>query len=369
MASALFSPLRVGPIELPNRIAIAPMCQYSAADGAPTDWHTMHWMTMAMSGAGMFVIEATGVERHGRITHGCLGLYSDECEAGIARVLAAARRVAMPGAKFGIQLGHAGRKASSQLPWRGGKALGANEDPWQTVSASALPFGDGWHVPVALDRAGMDRVREAFVQAARRAARIGLDSIELHGAHGYLLHQFFSPVSNRRTDEYGGSLDNRMRFPLEVARAVREAVPSSIALGMRITGQDWYDGGSTVEDAITYTKALRQIGLDFVCASSGGIRPDVKVVVGPNYQVPFAEQIKRATGITTRAVGMIADPKQAEEIVATGKADMVAMARAILDNPRWGWHAAEKLGAEMKYPPQYERGAAKLWPGAKLVRN
>lgn len=368
MSSALFSPLQIGPIEVPNRIAIAPMCQYSAQDGVPTDWHVMHWLTLAMSGAGMVVIEATGVERHGRITHGCLGLYSDECEAMIGRYLAAARRVAPPGTRFSIQLGHAGRKASVQLPWHGGKSLGPQEDPWQTVSASAEAFGNGFHIPAALDEPGMTRVRNAFAQAAQRASRIGFDAIELHGAHGYLLHQFISPVSNHRTDEFGGSFDHRMRFPLSVIKAVREVVPAKIALGIRMTGTDWFEGGLGASDAVAQARAFKQAGMDFACVSGGGSRPDVKVALGPGYQVPFAEAVKKESGIVTRAAGMIAEPLQAEEIIAKGRADMVAMARAFLDNPRWAWHAADKLGATMKLPPQYERSASKFWPGAKLAR-
>jgi len=369
MASTLFSPLKIGPIEVPNRIAIAPMCQYSAADGAPTDWHVMHWMSMGMSGAGMVVIEATGVERHGRITHGCLGLYSDEAEVGITRTLAAARRVSPPGTKFSIQLGHAGRKASVNVPWRGNKALGPNDDPWQTVSASAEPFAPDYHVPQALDEAGMERVRNAFVQAAQRAVRCGFDAIELHGAHGYLLHQFVSNVSNKRTDAYGGSLENRMRFPMSVVNAVRAVVPAHIALGIRMTGTDWYEGGLGTNDAVAQARAYKAAGLDFACVSGGGSRPDVKVALGPGYQVPWAEAVKKETGLVTRAVGMIAEAQQAEDIVANGRADMVAMARAILDNPRWPWHAAEKLGATIKLPMQYERAAAKVWPGAKIARG
>jgi 2,4-dienoyl-CoA reductase-like NADH-dependent reductase (Old Yellow Enzyme family) len=368
MTATLFSPIKLGRLELPNRIAVSPMCQYSAADGVPTDWHLAHLMTLAMSGAGLVVLEATGVERHGRISHGCLGLYSDECEAGIARVLYSARRVAPPGTAFGIQIGHAGRKASAQRPWEGGKALSAGEDPWQTVSASAIPFGDGWHTPAALDRAGMERVRDAFVQAARRAVRLGFEVIELHAAHGYLLHQFFSPVANRRTDECGGSLANRMRFPLEVARAVRDVMPATVALGARITGNDWYDGGTTPDEAVAFARALEQAGCNYACVSGGGIRPDVKIALGPGYQVPFAERVKRETGMVTRAVGLIADPVQADEIVRGGRADMIAMARAFLDNPRWVWHAADRLGATVAYPPQYARSTGKVWPGAKLAR-
>ncbi len=268
--SHLFSPLAVGAIEVPNRVVVAPMCQYSAADGCATDWHLQHLMQLAISRAGMVVLEATAVERHGRISHGCLGLYSDANEAALARVLDPARRVAAPGTRFAIQIGHAGRKASSQRPWEGGKPLTPAEDAWPTVAPSAVPFNPDGPPPQALDAKGMERITAAFVQAAERAVRLGFDAIELHGAHGYLLHSFVSPLSNFRKDNYGGSLENRMRFPLEVARAVRVAVPRSIALGARITGTDWADGGLGAEDAVAFAAALKGAGLDYICVSGGG---------------------------------------------------------------------------------------------------
>jgi 2,4-dienoyl-CoA reductase-like NADH-dependent reductase (Old Yellow Enzyme family) len=356
----LFSPLALGPVTVPNRIAVAPMCQYSAADGCALDWHLQHWCTLAMSGAGLVMVEATGVERHGRITHGCLGLYSDDCEATITRTLAAARRVAGP-TRFGIQLAHAGRKASSQLPWEGGAALGAHEDPWPTVSASALPFDDGWHLPAALDDEGMARVVAAFVAAARRAVRIGFDVVELHSAHGYLLHQFLSPLSNRRVDDCGGSLANRMRFPLRVLGAVRAAVPAGTALGMRISATDWVPEGWTLEDSIEYLQTAKAAGLDYVCVSSAGLTAKADIPLGPGYQVAAAERIRRATGLVTRAVGLITAARQAEAIVAEGRADQVALARAFLDDPRWGWHAADALGAEVACPPQHARARPASW--------
>jgi len=359
----LFSPLAIGPATLANRIAVAPMCQYSAADGCALDWHLAHWCTLAMSGAGLVMVEATGVERHGRITHGCLGLYSDDCEATIARALAAARRVAGP-AKFGIQLAHAGRKASSQRPWEGGGPLRPDEDRWPTVSASSLPFDDGWHVPAAMDEAGMGRVVDAFVAAARRAARIGFDVVELHSAHGYLLHQFLSPLSNRRSDDCGGSLANRMRFPLRVLGAVRAAVPAGTALGMRISATDWVAGGWNVEESIEYLQAARAAGLDYVCVSSAGLTAKADIPLGPGYQVAAAERIRQATGLVTRAVGLITSPRQADAIVAEGRADQVALARAFLDDPRWGWHAADALGAEVASPPQFARARLSSWRAA-----
>jgi len=369
MSARLFTPLRLGPLELPNRIVVAPMCQYSADDGCANPvWHRQHWAQFAMSGAGLVVVEATGVERSGRITHGCLGLYSDACEAAMARELSAAKRLALPGTRFGIQLAHAGRKASVSYPWQGGKPLGPGADPWPTVAPSAIPFDSEWHTPTALDAAGLARVRDAFVAAARRAVAGGFDAVELHMAHGYLLHEFLSPLANRRSDSYGGPLANRLRFPLEVARGVREAVPARMALGARITGTDWVEGGWTVEDAVILAKELKAIGVDFACVSSGGIHGGIPVPAQPGYQVSLAARVREGSGIATRAVGLIVDAEQAERIVAGGQADMVALARALLDNPRWVWHAADRLGAKIGYPPQYARVAAALWPGAKLAR-
>jgi len=364
----LFSPLDLGSVQLPNRIAVSPMCQYSANDGCMSDWHLQHLMTLGMSGAGLVVVEATAVERIGRITHGDTGLYSDDNERAMARVLGAARAVALPGTHFGIQLAHAGRKASARRPWEGGTALPPDEDAWQTVAPSAIPLDEGWHTPAELDEAGIERVRRAFVDAARRAVRLGFEVIELHMAHGYLLHTFQSPVSNRRADRWGGDRDRRMAFPLLVARAVREAVPETVALGARITGSDWVDGGLQVEDAVTFAAALKDIGLTHVCVSSGGVAPKARIPLGPGYQVPFAARVKAETGMVTRAVGLIADPHQADDIVARGQADCVALARAMLDNPRWGWHAAEALGADCARPPQYERAKPQLWPGARIAR-
>ncbi len=364
MTSALFSPIRLADLELSNRIVVAPMCQYSANDGAATDWHMTHLGMLANSGAGLVVVEATHVERHGRITHGCLGLYSDACEAALERVINHCRRIGS--AKFAIQLAHAGRKASSQRPWEGAKALGPHEDPWPTIAPSALPFGPGWHTPAAMTEEDMARVRTDFVQAARRAVRLGFDAIELHLAHGYLLHSFVSPLSNKRNDQWGGSLDGRMRFPLEVARAVRDVMPNGTPLGARITGTDWVDGGLTADDAVVLTKGLKAAGLAYVDVSSGNITPDSRWPSEPGFNLPFAERVRRETGMPVRAVGMIAGAKQAEAIIAEGKADMVAMARAFLDDPHWGWHAAQALAAEVARPVQYVRATPALWPGAAL---
>ncbi len=364
MTSALFSPIRLAGLELPNRIVVAPMCQYSADDGVGNDWHMTHLGMLSNSGAGMLVIEATHVERRGRITHGCLGLYSDECEAALERIVYHCHRIGT--AKMAIQLAHAGRKASSQRPWEGAKALAEDQDPWPTIAPSALPFGPGWHTPHAMNEADMARVTTAFTDAAKRALRVGFDAIELHFAHGYLLHSFVSPLSNKRNDAYGGSFEGRMRFPLEVVRSVRAVVPRELPLGARMTGTDWLEGGLTADDAVAMGKALKQAGLDYVDVSSANITPDSRWPSEPGFNVPIAERVRRETGIATRAVGMITNAKQAEDIVAQGKADMIAMARAFLDDPHWGWHAAQTLGAEVARPPQYARTAPKLWPGAAL---
>jgi 2,4-dienoyl-CoA reductase-like NADH-dependent reductase (Old Yellow Enzyme family) len=366
--SLLFTPIDLGPFSVPNRIVVAPMCQYSAHDGCAGDWHLQHLMTLAMSGAGLVVVEATAVERQGRITHGCLGLYSDANEQALARAIAAARSVALPGTRFGIQLGHAGRKGSAERPWEGGQALKPDADPWPVLAASPIPFDDGWHRPRAFEAHDVERITAAFVAAAERAARIGFDMVELHMAHGYLLHNVMSPISNRRDDAYGGSRSSRFAWPLAIAEAVRAALPASVALGARITGQDWAEDGLMVEDAVALAAALKDRGNAFVCVSSGGITPKVRVAVGPGYQVPFARAVRAGTGILTRAVGMIARAEQAEQILESGAADQVALGRAILDDPRWGWHAAEALGAQLTLPPPYARAGARLWPGAALAR-
>jgi 2,4-dienoyl-CoA reductase-like NADH-dependent reductase (Old Yellow Enzyme family) len=364
MPSALFSPIRLADLELANRIVVSPMCQYSANDGCANDWHLGHLGMLANSGASLLVVEATHVERHGRITHGCMGLYSDANEAALARVVAHCRGVGT--AKLGIQLAHAARKASAQRPWEGGGALKANEDPWMTIAPSAAPFGKGWHTPRVMVPEDFSRVRTAFVEAAKRALRIGFDAIELHYAHGYLAHEFLSPISNTRNDEYGGPLSARMRLPREIAQAVRAVVPKRIPLGARITGSDWTEGGLTPDDAVAFSKALKDDGLDFVDVSSGGITAATRNPTEPGYNAPIAARIKREAGIVTRTVGLILTSAQAEAIVAEGKADMVAFARAMLDDPRWGWHAARSLSAEVARVPQYQRAGPKLWPGAGI---
>lgn len=350
----LFQPIEIGGLSLANRIVIAPMCQYSAEDGCMTDWHLIHLGQLALSGAALLTIEATAVLPEGRISWADVGLWNDETEAAMARTLQGIRKwSAMP---IAIQLAHAGRKASTDLPWTGGGQI-APADPhgWQTVAPSAIPFAEGENAPVALDRAGMDRIRDAFVAAARRAARLGIDAIQLHGAHGYLMHEFLSPLSNRRDDEYGGPLENRMRFPLEIFDAVRDAFPADRPVTMRVSGTDWVDGGWDVEQTIAFAQALEARGCAAIHVSSGGLHPAQAIPVGPSYQVPLARAVRQAVSMPVVAVGLITDPEQAEAIVATGDADMIALARTILYDPRWPWHAAAALGGQVTAPSQYLR--------------
>jgi NADPH2 dehydrogenase len=362
MTSALFSRIRIAGLELANRIVVSPMCQYSADDGVASDWHLNHLGMLANSGAGLMIVEMTDVERRGRISHGCLGLYSDECEAALAGIVAHCRRYG--GAKIGIQLAHAGRKGSSTRPWEGSRPLGAADGGWETIAPSAIPFGADWPAPREMTAADIADVCEAFVRAAKRAVRVGFDVIELHAAHGYLLHSFVSPVSNRRSDRYGGSMEHRMRFPLEIVSALRAVVPRAMPLGARITGSDWLEGGLTPDDAVVFAKALKNVGLDYACVSSGGVTAETRPAMVANLNVPFADKVKREAGIATRTVGLIATPKQAETIIAKGHADMVALARAFLDDPHWAWHAANALGADVLRPKQYQRAAPAVWPGA-----
>ncbi len=362
MSSVLFSPYRLASVELANRIVVSPMCQYSGDDGCANDWHLMHYGMMAQSGAALVMVEATHVTRHGRITHGCLGLYSDDNEAALGRVLNAARRVS--NAKWGIQIAHSGRKGSAPRPWEGAGSLKAGGDPWETFAASALPFGDNWHTPREATEADTEDARAAFVASTQRALRLGFEVVELHMAHGYLLHGFISPVSNKRTDQYGGALENRLRFPLSVAKAVRAVVPKDVVLGARITGSDWRPDGLTPDDGVTTAKALKAEGLDYVCVSSGGITADTRNPTTPGYNVPLAEKVKKEAGIATRTVGLILEPAQAEAIVAGGQADQIALGRGFLDDPHWAWHAARALGGEVARPPQYARAGPKLWAPA-----
>jgi 2,4-dienoyl-CoA reductase-like NADH-dependent reductase (Old Yellow Enzyme family) len=328
------------------------MCQYSAHEGTVGDWHVQHLSQLGYSGAGLVIVEATAVEARGRITHGCVGLYTDEHEAALHHVLAVARQWAGP-TRFGIQLAHAGRKASARRPWEGGGSLPASDAPWQTISSSAVPFGEGWHTPQALAADEIDQLVAAWATAARRAVRAGFDLIEIHCAHGYLMHQFLSPLANRRTDSFGGSLDNRLRAPLAVLRAVRDEVPAAIPVGVRVSATDWIEGGWDVAGTIAFVKAAGLLGINYVSVSSGGTISGVVVPVAPGYQVPLAREIKQATGMLTSAVGLITNAAQAEQILQAGDADLIALARAFLDDPRWGWHAADELGDTTHVPPQY----------------
>jgi 2,4-dienoyl-CoA reductase-like NADH-dependent reductase (Old Yellow Enzyme family) len=350
----LFTPFQVGKLELANRIVIAPMCQYSAVDGCMTDWHHIHLGHLALSGAALLTIEATAVLPEGRITYADVGLYSDDNETAMRRTLESVRRWSdMP---IAIQLAHAGRKASTDLPWKGGAQIPVDHnDGWQTVSASTVPFAAHDNPPTALDRDGLQRVRDAFVAAARRAARLELDAVQLHGAHGYLLHQFLSPLSNQRIDDYGGSLENRMRFPLEVFDAVREAFPADKPVTMRVSGTDWAEGGWTIDDTVAFAQALDARGCSAIHVSGGGLSAQQKIPIGPNYQIPLARAVKQAVKMPVVGVGLITDFEQAEAIVGTGDADLVALARAMLYDPRWPWHAAAHFGAEVRAPNQYLR--------------
>jgi 2,4-dienoyl-CoA reductase-like NADH-dependent reductase (Old Yellow Enzyme family) len=358
---ALFTPLSVGRLALRNRIVIAPMCQYSAVDGCMTDWHLIHLGNLALSGAALLTIEATAVLPEGRISHADVGLWDDATEAAMARTLDSVRRWSdMPVA---IQLGHAGRKASTEVPWKGGAQLPPGDpNGWQTEAPSPLAFAEGQVAPLELDRVGLARVRDAFAAAATRAARLDIDAVQLHGAHGYLLHQFLSPLSNRRTDEYGGSLENRMRFPLELFDAVRQVFPSDRPVTVRVSGADWVDGGWTIEQTVAFAQALEARGCAAIHVSSGGLDPRQDISVGPGYQVPLARAVKQAVNMPVVAVGLITGYDQAEAIIATGDADLVALARTILFDPRWPWHAAAHLGARVTAPPQYLRSQPRQFP-------
>jgi 2,4-dienoyl-CoA reductase-like NADH-dependent reductase (Old Yellow Enzyme family) len=351
--SVLFSPFQLRDLALPNRIMVAPMCQYSAENGEATDWHFTHINMLALSGAAIFCIEATAVEAIGRITPGCLGLWNDATEAALRPIMASVRKHSKIAVT--MQLAHAGRKASSHTPWDGGQLIPLSEGGWQAEGPSAVPHKEGERPPLALDAQGLARIRDAFAAAAKRAERLGLDGLELHCAHGYLLHQFLSPISNRRTDQYGGSLQNRLRYPLEVFDAVRAAFPQHKPVGIKVSSTDWVEGGWDIAQTIELAHELKKRGVDWIDASSGGVSPQQKIPLGPGYQVPFAQALKEASGVNTIAVGLVTQARQAEDIVASGKADMVALARGMLYDPRWGWHAAAELGGHVAAPPAYWR--------------
>ncbi len=368
MTSALFQPISLRKLRLPNRIMVSPMCQYSATDGNAGDWHLIHLGQLALGGAGLLCVEATAVEAIGRITPGCLGLYSDDNESALRRLITALRRQA--DTPLAIQLAHAGRKGSSHTPWDGGKLIPVEAGGWEPIAPSALSFSPSEPPPREMNAADLERVRDAFVHTARRAARLGLDAVELHAAHGYLLHEFLSPIANRRNDRYGGTLENRMRFPLEVFSAVRKVWSDAKPLGVRISASDWIEGGWDLPQSIEFAKQLKALGCDWIDASSGGLAPEQKITPGPGYQVPFAEAIRKAVDIPTIAVGLITEPRQAEDIIAAGRADMVALARGMLCEPHWAWRAAAELGGQVSAPKQYWRaaphGAGAIFGDAKI---
>lgn len=353
-APRLFEPIRLGSLELRNRIVIAPMCQYTADDGKMTDWHLIHLGNLALSGAGMLVVEASAVVPEGRISYGDVGLWDDATEAAMSRVLEGVRKYSdMP---IAIQLAHAGRKASCAKPWDGGAQLPPS-DPlgWQTVAPSAIPFAAADNPPVALDAEGMARIRDAFAEAARRAVRLGFDMVQLHSAHGYLLHEFLSPLSNHREDAYGGSLENRLRFPLEVFDAVHDAVAGQVPVMVRVSGTDWMEGGWDVQQTAAYAQALEARGCAAIDVSSAGLHEHQRIPIGPGYQVPLGRVVRQAVTMPVFTVGLITDFDQAEAIVGTGDADVVGLARTILYDPRWPWHAAAYLGASIKVADQLLR--------------
>lgn len=366
MDSKLFTPIELRGLRLDNRIVVPPMCQYSAEEGNPTDWHRMHTGQFAVCGAGLFIVEATAVSPEGRITDGCLGLYTEAQEDGLRRLVEFFRRYGHVAP--GIQLGHAGRKASTRRPLLGEPAAPLDQGGWQPLSPSQMAFEPGWPAPKAMDRNDLDRVRAAFAAAARRAHRAGFALLELHAAHGYLLHEFLSPVTNRRSDAYGGPFENRVRFPLEVFEAVRAAWPADKPVGVRVSATDWVEGGWSPEETARLAAILAYRGCDYIHVSSGGLSPDARIPAGPGYQVRFARMAREASGLPTIAVGMINSPWQAEQILRAGQADLVAVGRAMLFNPHWAWQAARELGQSAIYPRQYERGHPSTWHPADQGR-
>jgi 2,4-dienoyl-CoA reductase-like NADH-dependent reductase (Old Yellow Enzyme family) len=348
----LFSPLTLRSLTLSNRIVVSPMAQYSADNGLANQWHLMHLGNLSIGGAGLVITEASSVEPRGRVSDRCLGIWSDDHLQALEPAIVFCRRHGA--AKLGMQLMHSGRKGSVAVPWKKHVTLDEGSGGWRTVSPSDVPYPRR-PAPVALDTDALAHVRESFADAARRANKLGFDLLEIHNAHGYLLHSFLSPFANHRNDTYGGSLENRMRYPLEVFDAVRDAWPAEKPLGVRISVTDWVDGGWTPDDSVAFARALKAKGCDYICASSGGSVPEQSIPVGPGYQVPLAEKVRREAGIPTIAVGLITEPEQAERILADGSADLVALGRGMLYDPRWAWHAAAQLGEEVYFPPQYER--------------
>ncbi|MEN0055837.1 MAG: NADH:flavin oxidoreductase/NADH oxidase [Mucilaginibacter sp.] len=355
----LFSPLTIKNIELKNRIAISPMCEYSSEDGFANEWHLVHLGSIAVGGAALVITEATAVSPEGRITFADLGIYHDDHIPKLKQIIDFAHA---QGTIMGIQLGHAGRKASHVQPWLGGKQIPSDQqNGWKTVAPSAVAFTEGEEVPIELDKAGIEKIKADFKSAAGRALIAGFKVIELHGAHGYLLHQFMSPVSNKRTDEYGGSFENRIRLTLEVVDAVQEVWPKENPLFIRISATDWTEGGWTADESVALAKILKDKGIDLIDVSTGGNVANAKIPLKPGYQVEFADKVKKESGILTGAVGLITTAQQADEIIREGEADIVSMAREILRDPRFPLRAAHELGHEIKWPVQYERAK---WPNA-----
>lgn len=350
---SLLSPLTIRAVQFRNRIAVSPMCQYSAQQGLATDWHFVHLGSRAVGGVGLVITEATAVVPEGRISPGDLGLWNDEQGEALARIT---HFIATQGAVAGIQLAHAGRKASASAPWLGGKPAGESEGGWKKIVApSAIAFDEGWPVPQAMTTAEIQDLIQAFASATRRAREAGFRVLEVHAAHGYLLHEFLSPFSNQRKDGYGGSFGGRIKLVCEVVEAVRREWPEQLPLFVRFSCQDWREGGWMVEDTVDLSKRLKPLGVDLIDCSSGGILPHIKIPAGPGYQVAFAERVKRDAGILTGAVGIIVAPQQADTIVRSGQADMVLLARELLRDPYWPLHAAVALGQKGSWPDQYVR--------------
>ncbi len=355
MSAALFQELKIRDLTIPNRAWVSPMCQYSAKNGLVGEWHRVHLGAFATGGAGLIIVEATGVVPEGRISIGCPGIWSEDLAQAFKPIIDFTHSM---GQTIGIQIAHAGRKGSTMLPWDDHLVASSDEGGWQTVSASDLPF-TGMPAPKALSTAEIAELVHDFARAADRAVKVGFDVVEIHAAHGYLFHQFLSPLTNKRTDEYGGSLEGRMRFLLEVARKVRATIPDGVPLFVRISATDWVEGGWDIDQAVVLCGKLKEIGVDLIDVSSGGLVSNAVIPVGPGYQVPFAETIRKKVGIATSAVGVITDAHQAEEIVSTGKADAVMLAREMLRNPRWALTASEELGVRGRWPNQFKR-ASKL---------
>jgi 2,4-dienoyl-CoA reductase-like NADH-dependent reductase (Old Yellow Enzyme family) len=350
--SQLFTPLKLRQVTFRNRIFVSPMCQYSSRDGMPTDWHLVHLGSRAVGGAGLVMVEATAVTPEGRISPADSGIWSDIHGQAFRRITAF---IVERGAVPAIQLAHAGRKASTAAPWDGDEYVPPEAGGWQPIAPSAIPFGPTSPVPREITQQDIAQTIDAFRIATRRSLDAGFQVVELHVAHGYLLHEFLSPLSNHRSDEYGGSLENRMRLPLEVAQAVRAVWPAQYPLLVRISATDWKDGGWDLEQSVVFAQRLKDLGVDLIDCSSGGMVPDAKIAVGPGFQVPFAERIRREVGIATGAVGLVTKPEQAEEIIANGKADVVLLGREFLRDPYWPLHAAHALGADVEWPKQYAR--------------